>query len=157
MENKKYIILEIVPSSLYAEKGEVLQLSAIKLNGFALIDRFDKRIVAEKVPFAELEKLISYDKEQFVYKNTSKEIMETFKNWIEDYNLLYINNAFTENYLNYYDVTNNKQPVFELLHMEYSDNVVEKMLEKYNLQPSNYVVDLIFEALINEENNKMKK
>lgn len=151
---KKYIILEIIPSSLYPEKGEVLQLSALKVDNFQLLDKFDKRIVAEKVPFAELEKLINYDKENFDYELESKNIMENFKKWTEDLPLLIINNAFTENYLDFYKVSNTKKSVFDLLNMAYSDNVLDEMLEKYNIKPSNYVVDLLFEALINEENYK---
>ena len=32
--------------------------------------------------------------------------------------------------------------------------MIDELIEKYNLEPSNYIVDLMLEALINESNNK---
>ena len=43
-ENKKYIILEIIPTAISPEKGPIAQLSALKLEGLNLIDRFDYRL-----------------------------------------------------------------------------------------------------------------
>ena len=34
--------------------------------------------------------------------------------------------------------------------MEFSDDVIEKLMSKYNLVPSNHIVDLLYEALIYE-------
>ena len=33
-------------------------------------------------------------------------------------------------------------------------NDIDDIIEKYNLEPSNYIVDLLYEALIYESNNK---
>lgn len=151
---KKYVILEIIPSSLFPQKGEVLQLSALKVDDFKIVDRFDKRIVESKIPFPALEELVSYDKKSFSYEKETSKIMQLFKNWTEDLPLLIIDNQFTRNYLDHYEIGNPRKPVFESLNMKYNDFVVEEMIEKYQLQPSNYVVDLIFEALIYEDNNK---
>ena len=40
--------------------------------------------------------------------------------------------------------------------MEYNDNIIDEIIKKYNLEPSNYIVDLLYEALIYESNNKFE-
>ena len=49
MDEKKYIILEIIPTAVDPKKGEIAQLSALKLNGLNLIDRFDYRLNDDKI------------------------------------------------------------------------------------------------------------
>lgn len=151
---KEYIILEIIPSSLYPQNGEVLQLSALKVNNFQLHGRFDKRIVDEKLPFPKLKDLIDYDNESFEYKQTSQEIMEDFKTWAGSLPLYIIDNAYTRQYLKFYKFSNPLVSVLDFVGLVFHDDVLNEMLEKYNLEPSNYIVDLIFEALIQEENKK---
>ena len=36
--------------------------------------------------------------------------------------------------------------------MKYNDNIIDEIIEKYNLENSNYIVDLLYEALIYENN-----
>jgi DNA polymerase III alpha subunit (gram-positive type) len=146
----KYIILELIPTSLDPSRGEIIQLSALKLNNLDLIDRFDYRIIDNKVPLTDLLEMISYDKENFVYKNTTKEILDDFKKWCEDLPLLIIDNSYTLNYLR--ELDNKKESVLKYLNMEYNDNVIEDIIKKYNLEPSNYIVDLLYEALIYSKN-----
>lgn len=149
----KYVILEIIPTSLNPDKGEVIQLSALKISDLNLIDRFDYRITDDKIPLDSLKELISYDKDKFVYKDSTKEIMDDFKKWIEDIPLLIIDNSYTENYLK--DIKNVRESIFNHLNMSYSDDVIGKIIQKYNLEDSNYIVDLLYEALIYESNNKI--
>ena len=40
----KYIIVEVIPTSSDSKKGIIAQLSALKLDGIKLIDRFDYRV-----------------------------------------------------------------------------------------------------------------
>ena len=147
---KKYVILELIPTA--TKNGDIIQLSALKLDGLNLIDRFDYRLVDEKIPLNDLKEMISYDKESFVYKSTTEEIMNDFKNWIEDLELLFIDNSYTLNYLK--NIQNKKESIFNHLNMKYNDNVIEDVIKKYNLEESNYIVDLLYEALIYESNNK---
>lgn len=149
----KYVILEIIPTSLNPDKGEVIQLSALKISDLNLIDRFDYRITDDKIPLDSLKELISYDKDKFVYKDSTKGIMDDFKKWIEDIPLLIIDNSYTENYLK--DIKNVRESIFSHLNMSYSDDVIGKIIQKYNLEDSNYIVDLLYEALIYESNNKI--
>lgn len=148
---KKYIILELIPTASTKEKGDIIQLSALKLNDLKLIDRFDYRLVDEKIPLTELKEMISYDKENFIYKNETEEILEEFKKWSEDLPLLILNNSYTLDYLK--ELNNKKEDISDYVKIPFSDDIIDKIIDKYNLQPSNYIVDLLYEALIYESNN----
>lgn len=148
---KKYIILELIPTASTKEKGDIIQLSALKLEELNLIDRFDYRLVEEKIPLTELKEMISYDKENFIYKNETEEILEEFKKWSEDLPLLILNNSYTLDYLK--ELNNKKEDISDYVKIPFSDDIIDKIIEKYNLQPSNYIVDLLYEALIYESNN----
>lgn len=146
----KYVILEIIPTSF--KDGDIVQLSAIKVNDFNVIDRFDYRLNEENIKLKDFLKIISYDKENFIYKNTSSEILNDFKSFIEDYKLLLIDNGYTLEYLK--NIDNKKEYINDYLNISYTENMIDELIEKYNLEPSNYIVDLMLEALINESNNK---
>ena len=152
MDKKKYVILEIIPTALDPKKGEIAQLSALKLNGLNLIDRFDYRLNDDKIKIEDIKNMISYDKDSFNYVDSKEEILTNFQNFIEDYDLLIIDNEYTANYLE--DIENKKESIFKYLKMDFSDDVIEKVIDKYKLEPSNYIVDLLYEALIFESNNK---
>lgn len=148
----KYIILELIPTSLNPDKGEIIQLSALKIDDLKLIDRFDYRIIDSKVPLESMLEMISYDKDKFIYKDTKEEIIKDFIDWIEDYKLLIMDNQYTLAYLS--NIKNEKESVFNHLNMKYHDNIIDEIMNKYNLEPSNYIVDLLYEALIYESNSK---
>lgn len=152
MDEKKYVILEIIPTAVDPKKGEIAQLSALKLNGLNLIDRFDYRLNDDKIKIEDIKNMISYDKDSFNYVDSKEEILTNFQNFIEDYDLLIIDNEYTANYLE--DIENKKESIFKYLKMDFSDDVIEKVIDKYKLEPSNYIVDLLYEALIFESNNK---
>ncbi len=151
MDNKKYIILEIIPTALDPDKGDIVQLSALKLDGIKLLDRFDYRLNKDKVNNKYLLELTDYDNDKFDYLDNSLDIIDKFKEFIEDYDLLFIDNQYTLDYLKYFD--NNKESIVNYLDMEYSDDVIDKIINKYNLESSNYIVDLLYEALIYNEND----
>ena len=154
MDEKKYIILEIIPTAIDPKKGEIAQLSALKLNGLNLIDRFDYRLNDDKIKIEDIKNMISYDKDSFNYVDSKEEILANFQEFIEDYDLLIIDNEYTANYLE--DIENKKESIFKYLKMDFSDDVIEEVIDKYKLEPSNYIVDLLYEALIFESNNKEK-
>lgn len=145
----KYIIAELIPTTSKKETGDIIQLSALKIDDLNLIDRFDYRLNEDKIYFKQLLELIDYDKESFVYKDTTDEILNDFKKWCENYKILIIDNEYTKSYLKDFE---NKESVFKHLNMEYNDNIVDEIIEKYNLENSNYIVDLLYEALIYESN-----
>ena len=143
---EKYIILEIIPTSIHPSKGDIIQLSALKLNGLQLEGRFDYRLEERLIAHPDLKEMISYDKESFTYKESNKEILEAFQKWVGDLPLLIIDNMYTENFLE--TISNKKESIFKYLDTEYNDNIIDELIKKYNLEPSNYIVDLLYESLI---------
>ena len=144
----KYIIVELIPTSIQKENGVLVQLSALKLNGIQLIDRFDYRISEEQVPLTDFVEMCSYDKESFTYLDSTEDILDKFQDWVEDLPLLIIDNLYTRNYLK--EIPNKKESVFDYLEIENNDSAVETMISKYHLEFSNYIVDLLYEAIIQE-------
>ncbi len=148
---KKYIILELIPTASTKEKGDIIQLSAIKLNELTLMDRFDYRITDDKIPLTDLKEMINYDNDKFIYKNTTEEILNDFKKWSEGLPLLILYNSYTLDYLK--ELNNKKEDISKYLNMSYTDDMIDNIIKKYNLELSNYIVDLLYEALIYESNN----
>lgn len=148
LNKEKYIILEIVPTAVNPEVGDIAQLSALKIDGIKLVDRFDYRLDKKKIKIPEILRMLDYDNESFKYVKTSKTIMKHFKKFIEDLPLLIIDNTYTRNYLS--DIDNKKESVFKYLGLDVDDEVFDRLMNKYELEPSNYLVDLLYEALIKE-------
>lgn len=143
---EKYIILEIIPTAIHPSKGDIIQLSALKINGLVIESRFDYRLNENLIAHPDFKEMISYDKESFTYKNSTKEILNDFKKWIGELPLLIIDNLYTENFLE--TLPNKKESIFKYLDTKYNDNIIEELINKYNLEPSNYIVDLLYESLI---------
>lgn len=146
LKNKRYIILEIIPTKVIG--GDVAQISALKINGIKLEDRFDYRLDKSKIKIPDILNMINYDNDSFKYVMSTKSLMKNFKKFIEDLPLLIIDNSYTRNYLEEFD--NEKESVFKYLNLDITDDVFDKLINKYNLKVSNYLVDLIYEALIKE-------
>ena len=149
---KKYIIVEIIPTAISPEKGPFAQISALKLDGLTLIDRFDYRLEENLIYNQDILRMINYDKDKFTYLDSNNRIIEEFKNWSEGLDLLIIDNLYTNNYLK--SLKNKKKDIFSYLNLEYSNEVIDEVKKKYNLEDSDYIVDLLYEALIYESNNK---
>lgn len=150
LKNLKYIILEIIPTNSDPKKGNIAQISALKLDGFKLIDRFDYRLDKDKIDVFDILKIIDYDNDKFKYLSSTRKIKKEFKKFIGRLPLLIIDNSYTYKYLEGFN--NEKIPVFDYLNLKLSDTVFDEMIKKYNLESSNYLVDLLYEALIMEYN-----
>ena len=146
LKNKRYIILEIIPTKVIG--GDVAQISALKINGIKLEDRFDYRLDKSKINVPDILNMINYDNDSFKYVMSTKSLMKNFKKFIEDLPLLIIDNSYTRNYLEEFD--NEKESVFKYLNLDITDDVFDRLINKYNLKVSNYLVDMIYEALIKE-------
>ena len=151
MNGKKYIILEIIPTTSKKETGKIIQIQALKLNNLKLLDRLDVRLDESNITNPDLLAMISYDKENFTYFQDEEKLLETFKNFISDLPLLIIDNEYTKDYLK--DFTNLKESIFKYLNLELTDDVFSNLIKKYHLEPSNNLVDLLYEGLIYESNN----
>ncbi len=152
LQKDKYIIVEVIPTHSEKKKGFIAQISALKLEGIKLIDRFDYRVENKYIENEDLKRIISYDKDQFTYVNNIYFILEKFRHWIGDYPLLLLEETYTRDYLE--DIENPKELIYPYLKMEYSLDVIDKIMEKYHLEPSNHLVDLLYEAIIYEGNKK---
>lgn len=142
----EYIILEIIPTAIHPSKGDIIQLSALKLKGIQLQDRFDYRLEERLIALDDFKELISYDKDSFIYKKSTKEILESFKEWAKDLPLLIMDNLYTKNFLE--DLENKKESICKYLDTEYTDNFIEELMKKFELEPTNYIVDILYESLI---------
>ena len=145
---EKRVILELIPDR--SKDGNIVQLQALKLNDLRLIDRFDYRLNDDLVNNPDLKNMISYDKDKFLY--TDKNILEIFKEFIEDYDLVIIDNDYTKEYLK--EFKNKKESIFKVLNMDFCDDIFNSLIKKYNLEYSDHLVDLMYESMIYESNNK---
>ena len=146
LQKDKYIIVEIIPTHSNPDKGFIAQISALKLEGIKLLDRFDYRVENKFIDSDDIKNIISYDKKMFNYVNNIYFILNKFKHWAEDYPLLIIEDKYTLDYLK--ELDNVKELVYPYLDLEYTTDVFTRMIEKYNLQPSNHLVDLVYESII---------
>lgn len=146
LKEDKYIILEIIPTSSNPFNGEIIQLSALKIDGLKLVDRFDYRLKDEYLPIKEMKSWIDYDIEQFNYVEDTDTILNDFNVWSNELPILIIDNIYTEKYLNAF--SNKIDYIYKYLNLEYSDMLIDNIVNKYKLHHSNHIVDLLFEALI---------
>ncbi len=142
----EYIIIEIIPTAIHPSKGDIIQLSALKLKGIQLQDRFDERLEERLIALQDFKDLISYDKESFKYKSSTKDILDDFKEWSKELPLLILDNAYTNNFLE--QLPNKKESILKYLNKEYHDRIVEELIEENNIEPTNYIVDILYESLI---------
>jgi len=147
LNNEEYIILELIPTAISPQKGDIAQLSALKVNGIKIIDRFDYRLDKDKIQIPSFLEMLSYDNDKFTYKNTTQEILDDFLKWSDNKKLLIMDNLYTNNFLE--TIPNTKESIAKYLDMEYTDDFISKLITKYNLEESNYIVDLLYESLIN--------
>ena len=149
---KEYIIVEIIPNHSNSKIGFIVQLQALKIKEQKIIRRLDLRVNDSLIENQDLREMISYDKDMFTYYNDKVSIMKEFEKFIGKDKLIIIDNFYTKDYLN--SIKNKKESVFSYLDMVYSDDVFDKLINKYQLEPSNHLVDLLYEALVFEQNNR---
>ena len=147
----KYVIVELIPEAISPDKGNLVQISALKLEDLKLIDRFDYRINEDKISNSDIKEIVSYDKDLFTYLDSTDELISKFQEWCDDLDILILDNQYTNNFLA--NIKNKKESISSVLGMDYSDDFIDLIIKKYKLEPSNYIVDLLYEALIYESNN----
>ncbi len=145
---KEYVIVEIIPTHSNAKCGFIAQLQALRICDDKIIGRLDLRMDDSLIENNDLLKMISYDKEMFTYTSDKNKILEEFIKFIKKDRLLIIDNYYTIDYLK--DIKNKQESVFKYLGLEFSNDVFDKLISKYQLEPSNHLVDLLYEALVFE-------
>ena len=148
---KEYIIVEIIPSHSNANIGFIVQLQALKISNDKIIERLDLRVNDNLIDNHDLLNMVSYNKEMFHYVNDKETILKEFIKFIEKDKLLIIDNYYTLDYLK--NIKNKKESIFKYLGLELSNDVFNKLIDKYKLEPSNHLVDVLYEALIFEKNS----
>jgi hypothetical protein len=148
---KEYIIVEIITNHSNAKVGFIVQLQALKIKDNKIIDRLDLRVDDSLIDNSDLLNMISYDKEMFTYLSKD-ELLTKFIDFIKNDKLLIIDNYYTIDYLS--SIKNKKESVFKYLDLVITDDVFNKIIEKYKLEPSNHLVDLLYEALMFEKESK---
>lgn len=146
IKKDKYIILEIIPTNFKEKNGVIIQLSALKIEGLKLLDRFDYRLEDNALPIIEMKSWIDYDNDSFNYAKTEEEILEKFKEFTEGFHILILDNIYTRDFFK--DFENNFDYITNYLGLEYHEKIIDEIIEKYELQPSNHIVDLLYEALM---------
>lgn len=146
LDKDKYVIVEIIPTTLRKETGDIIQLSALKINKLQIEERFDYRLNEDKILIKDFLDIISYDKESFTYKYSTEEILEDFKKFIGNYKLLILDNTYTRNYLS--DIKNKKVPLYDYFDIDDKDRFIEELIKRYDIEPTNYIVDIIYESII---------
>lgn len=138
---KKGIIIEIIPDRI--KDGDIIQLEALKISNNILIDRLDLRLNKESIN-DDLLKMTSYDKESHTYLNSTSEILDKLRNFSNDYIIYTMSDSYTNNYLKGF----NTKSIENLLDTKYSEDLVERLIKKYKIAPSNYIVDILYEAIL---------
>ena len=151
-DDYEYIIVEIIPTHPFPKKGEIVQISALKLKGLKLLDRFDYRLDLDKILIPDILRILNYDIDKFTYLSNSKDILKEFQEWTNNKDLLIIDNEYTSNYLS--TLSNKRYSILKYLNLKYTDDVINIIMDKYKLEPSNYITDLLYEALTYESNSK---
>ena len=113
-----------------------------------MLERFDYRLNPAKIQIPDLVQLTSYDKENFIYLESTEQLLKTFSIWSCGLPLLILDNDYTKSYLK--DLPNLKQSICPFLKTEYQENIIETLIQKYQLEPSNYIVDLLYESILKE-------
>ena len=96
--------------------------------------------------------MISYDKDNFIYTDNPDLILSEFKKWSGDLPIMLIEKDYTKEYLA--SLNNKMELVYPYLEVEYNYDVFNTIMNKYQIEASNYLVDIIYEAIILESNNE---
>ena len=71
--------------------------------------------------------------------------MNKFIRFIEDYDLIIIPNDYTKEYLS--NIKNNKISISDKLGIDYSELLIDDIINKYNLEYSNDIVGILNDAI----------
>lgn len=140
---KDYIIVEIIPNKII--NGDIIQLQALKIKNQKIMDRMDYRLNYELINNPDLIDMISYDKDMFIYTKKKDLIINEFKKFVEDLDIFIIDNNYTRNYLK--NIKNNLVSIFDYLDIPNNDESFNELIKKYQLENSNHLVDLLYEAI----------
>lgn len=138
-----YVIVEIIPTTRNPITGDIAQLSAIKKG--KRTKKLNLRLNKDKINIPDILRMTNYDNDKFEYLETTNEIMNKFIKFIEDYDLIIIPNDYTKEYLS--NIKNNKISISDKLGIDYSELLIDDIINKYNLEYSNDIVGILNDAI----------
>ena len=138
-----YVIVEIIPTTRNPITGDIAQLSAIKKG--KKTKKLNLRLNKDKINIPDILRMTNYDNDKFEYLETTNEIMNKFIKFIEDYDLIIIPNDYTKEYLS--NIKNNKISISDKLGIDYSELLIDDILNNYNLEYSNDIVGILNDAI----------
>lgn len=138
-----YVIVEIIPTTRNPITGDIAQLSAIKKG--KKTKKLNLRLNKDKINIPDILRMTNYDNDKFEYLETTNEIMNKFIKFIEDYDLIIIPNDYTKEYLS--NIKNNKISISDKLGIDYSELLIDDIINKYNLEYSNDIVGILSDAI----------
>ena len=138
-----YVIVEIIPTTRNPITGDIAQLSAIKKG--KITKKLNLRLNKDKINIPDILRMTNYDNDKFEYLETTNEIMNKFIKFIEDYDLIIIPNDYTKEYLS--NIKNNKISISDKLGIDYSELLIDDIINKYNLEYSNDIVGILNDAI----------
>lgn len=137
---KEGILLELIPSK--SKDGDIIQIEALDIKNNEIIKRLNIRYLAKNLD-KKLIDMISYDKEDHIYLDSTEEMLKALKDFAKDKTIYIMDNTYTKDYLKGF----NTSFIEEFLGEE-KDNFLERMIKKYNIEPTNYIVDILYESII---------
>ena len=137
---KEGILLELIPSK--SKDGDIIQIEALDIKNNEIINRLNIRYLAESLD-QKLIDMISYDKDDHSYLDSTESMLRALKDFAKDKTIYIMDNSYTKDYLKEFNTS-----FIEDFLGEEKDNFLERMIKKYNIQPTNYIVDILYESII---------
>ena len=144
---KSFIILELIPSSRI--NGDLIEVNALRIKDKKIIDRLNIRLDRDKINNQDLLDITNYDIDNFKFFDSKEKIEKELKDFVKKTPLYYIFDSYTSNYLEY--LTNTKYDILKLLNLNYHFDIIDEIINKYKIEPTKYIVDILYEALIFNE------
>lgn len=137
---KEGILLELIPSK--NKDGDIIQIEALDIKNNQVINRLNIRYLAKNLD-QKLIDMISYDKDDHIYLDSIEAMLKALKDFAKDKTIYIMDNGYTKDYLKEF----NTSFIEEFLEEE-KDGFLERMIKKYNIKPTNYIVDILYESII---------
>lgn len=137
---KEGILLELIPSK--SKDGDIIQIEALDIKNNKIINRLNIRYLANNLD-QKLIDMISYDKDEHIYLDSTKSMLKALKDFARDKTIYIMDNGYTKNYLKEFNTS-----FIEEFLGEKKENFLERMIKKYNIKPTNYIVDILYESII---------
>ncbi len=137
---KEGILLELIPSK--SKDGDIIQIEALDIKNNEIIKRLNIRYLVPHLD-QKLIDMVSYDKDDHIYLDSTESMLKALKDFAKDKTIYIMDNSYTKDYLKEFSTS-----FIEDFLSEEKENFLERMIKKYNIEPTNYIVDILYESII---------